>query len=85
MLEEILKMQAFHHNHVMSLTGVCLDGGAGPVIVMPYMANGSLLDYLRKKRDTLILDEDASSDKVTMAYNVSELTLIGGKNLHASY
>ena len=40
--EEVLKMQAFHHLHVMSLVGVCLDSGAGPALVMPYMANGSL-------------------------------------------
>ena len=62
--EEVLKMQAFHHLHVMSLIGVCLDSGAGPAIVMPYMANGSLLDYLRKERDSLLLDENASSNKV---------------------
>ncbi len=59
-------MKDFHHNHVMSLTGVCLDGGAGPAIVMPYMAHGSLLDYLRKKRDNLLLDEDASPEKVQL-------------------
>ena len=48
----------------MSLVGVCLDAGAGPAIVMPYMANGSLLDYLRKERDSLLLDDDASPNKV---------------------
>ena len=64
--EEVLKMQAFQHSHVMSLVGVCLDSGAGPAIVMPYMANGSLLDYLRKERDSLLLDENASPDKVQL-------------------
>ena len=62
--EEVLKMQAFHHLHVMSLIGVCLDSGAGPAIVMPYMENGSLLDYLRKDRNSLLLAGDASPNKV---------------------
>ena len=62
--EEVLKMQAFHHNHVMSLIGVCLDSGAGPAVVMPYMANGSLLDYLRKERASLLLHDDATATKV---------------------
>ena len=56
-------MQAFQHRHIISLVGVCL--GAGPAIVMPYMANGSLLDYLRKERDSLLLDEDAPPNKVS--------------------
>ena len=64
LIQEVLKMKAFHHIHVMSLVGVCLDAGAGPAIVMPYMANGSLLDYLRKERDSLLLDDDASPNKV---------------------
>ena len=57
-------MQAFHHPHVMPLVGVCLDSGAGPAIVMPYMGNGSLLDYLRKERTNLLLHDDASATKV---------------------
>ena len=64
LVEEVKKMQEFHHINVMSLVGVCLDSGAGPAIVMPYMANGSLLDYLRKERDNLLLDRDASPNKV---------------------
>ena len=57
-------MQTFHLPHVMSLVGVCLDSGAGPAIVMPYMENGSLLDYLRKERANVLLDDDASATKV---------------------
>ena len=66
LVEEVMKMQAFHHSHVMPLIGVCLDGGAGPAIVMPYMANGSLLNYLRKERGSLLLDENASPNKVLL-------------------
>ena len=51
-------MSRFKHPHVMGLIGVCLDAGSAPYIVMPYMANGSLLDYLKKERSNLVLTED---------------------------
>ncbi len=64
MVCEVNKMQDFDHPHVMSLIGVCLDAGPGIAIVMPYMANGSLLDYLKKERDNLELDDDWEIDQV---------------------
>ncbi len=64
MVSEITKMQEFHHPHVMSLIGVCLDAGSGVSIVMPYMTNGSLLDYLKKERSTLELAKGEDSEKV---------------------
>ena len=60
-------MQEFHHPHVMPLIGVCLDAGPGVSIVMPYMSNGSLLDYLKKERSILELAEGEDSDKVYFA------------------
>ena len=57
-------MQNFDHPCVMSLIGVCLDAGHGIAIVMPYMANGSLFDYLKKERDNLELDDDCEIDQV---------------------
>ena len=60
-LEESLKMSRFSHAHVMSLTGVCLEAG---YIIMPYMANGSLLTYLRRERKNLVLHE-SDEDEVT--------------------
>ena len=48
-------MHEFEHTHVLSLRGVCLDGGPAPYILMPFMANGSLLTYLKKNRDTLLV------------------------------
>ena len=56
-MEESLKMSRFKHPHVMGLIGVCLDAGPAPYIVMPYMANGCLLDYLKKERSNLILTD----------------------------
>ena len=53
LLSECIKMKSLNHLHVMTLKGVCLDGGPVPYIVLPYMANGSLLSYLKKERSSL--------------------------------
>ena len=70
MLKECSKMDKFSHPNVLALIGVCLDGGPAPYIIMPFMANGSLLSYIRKNRETLVVscedkgDEDVSTIKV---------------------
>ena len=56
LLQECVKMSKFNHPNVLKLSGVCLDGGPAPYIVMPFMANGSLLAYLREERGQLLLD-----------------------------
>ena len=65
-MEESLKMSRFKHAHVMGLIGVCLDSGSAPYIVMPYMANGSLLKYLKRERKNIVLTEDADEDDVML-------------------
>ena len=55
-------MKYFKHRHVMPLIGVCLDSGVG--VVMPFMANGSVLSYLKKEKETLLLNEDADIEQV---------------------
>ena len=55
-------MKYFKHRHVMPLIGVCLDSGVG--VVMPFMANGSVLSYLKKERMALLLNEDADIEQV---------------------
>ena len=67
-VEESLKMSRFKHPHVMSLIGVCLDAGPAPYIVMPYMANGCLLDYLRRERDTLVFQESIKDEQVHLQH-----------------
>ena len=64
MISEITKMKDFQHPNVMSLIGVCLDAGPGVSIVMPFMANGSLLDYLKRERNNLYVKDDAELDTV---------------------
>ena len=65
MLAEITKMKDLHHPNVMSLIGVCLDAGPGVSIVMPFMANGSLLDYLKKERDKFCLPDTSELEDVS--------------------
>ena len=46
------------HPNVMPLLGVCMDAGAGVSLIMPYMEQGSLLDYLRRERKNLVILND---------------------------
>ena len=65
MLKECANMYNFDHPNVLTLMGVCLDGGTAPYIIMPFMANGSLLAYLKKKRETLVVSlSDKDEDEV---------------------
>ena len=64
-IEESLKMSRFKHAHVMGLIGLCLDGGPAPLIIMPFMANGSLLKYLKMERDNLIVTDENDEDEVS--------------------
>ena len=66
-MEESVKMKQFSHPNVMSLIGVCIDAGPAPYIIMPFMANGSLLSYLRKERPNLLLNETADEDLVRIS------------------
>jgi len=63
-IEEGVKMKQFNHPNVMSLIGLCIDAGPAPYIIMPFMANGSLLSYLRRERPNLLLNETADEDLV---------------------
>ena len=57
-------MKHFDHPNVLHLIGVCLDAGPAPYVVMPYMANGSLLHYLKKARDDIVLPVGGDDDVV---------------------
>ena len=61
-------MSRFTHPHVMGLIGVCLDSGPAPFIVMPFMANGSLLYYLKRERKNIVLSEDDDADTVSLLF-----------------
>ena len=63
-VSEVSQMQDLSHPNVMSLIGVCVDSSQGPSIIMPYMANGSVLDYLKKERKDLQLNFDAEIEEI---------------------
>ena len=56
-------MLSFDHPNVMSLIGVCLDGEM-PLLIMPFMSNGSILDYMKHHKEELLLGSEAEEDKV---------------------
>ena len=56
-------MLSFNHPNVMSLIGVCFNGGV-PLLIMPFMVNGTLLDYVKKNRDTLYFELPADNKQV---------------------
>ena len=69
--EEVLKMQYFKHPNVMSLIGVCENFCGGPAVVMPFMVNGSVLDYLRREKKSLVLDTESQESMVCTLYACS--------------
>ena len=67
-MEEGVKMKHFDHPNVLHLIGVCLDAGPAPYVVMPYMANGSLLHYLKKERNNIVLPVEVDDDVVRESF-----------------
>ena len=63
-MDESVKMKRFDHPNVISLIGVCVDAGIAPYLIMPFMANGSLLAYLKQNRDELMLPDTTDEDIV---------------------
>jgi len=55
LLDEALCMKNLDHSNILTLIGVCMDEASTPWIVMPYMANGSLLVHLRKTHNNYVL------------------------------
>lgn len=71
-VEEFLKeaklMNNFNHKHILQLIGVCLDNDPN-FIIMELMEEGDLLSYLRKNRQTNVLN---LSDYGQMCIDVAE-------------
>ena len=74
MLKECSRMSTFDHVNVLTLKGVCLDGGPAPYIIMPFMANGSLLAYLKKNRKSLVISSEDANGDVSKANLCENLT-----------
>ena len=46
-------MLSLEHTNVMSLLGVCVARDV-PVLIMPFMTNGSVLEYVKHRKDELL-------------------------------
>ena len=51
------------HPNVLIPLGICLESEV-PYLIMPLMERGSLLMYLRKEKDNLLIPEDTEIDLV---------------------
>ena len=56
-------MASFDHPNVMSLIGMCFDGEV-PLLIMPFMSGGSVLDYVVQNRDILYFPDGSSQNEV---------------------
>ena len=70
LLKECVKMYEFDHPNVLKLSGVCLDGGPAPYIIMPYMENGSLLAHLKEERQSFVLAPENTDPEETVSTGI---------------
>ena len=68
-------MLSFKHPNVMSLIGLCFDGDV-PMIIMPFMSDGSVLEYVRQNREHLFFTVLSSEDKVTFVSKYKLLVVV---------
>ena len=63
LMKELTTMVSFNHPNVMPLIGACLDKEI-PLIIMPFMSNGSVLESVKKNKVELFLPEEATRMEV---------------------
>lgn len=59
-------MLSFDHPHVMSLIGVSMDRDV-PLLIMPFMANGSVLEYVKHHKEQLLHVSEVIESLVNMS------------------
>ena len=70
-------MKDFSHLNVLTLMGVALDARGSPCLVMPYMSNGSLCEYLRKEHNRAeLLWERGAELELVVSSKLIILTII---------
>lgn len=55
-LNEALIMKDFNHPNVLTLIGITLDKGEFPMVILPFMQNGSLLSYIRNENNVGLMN-----------------------------
>ena len=61
--KEVSMMLSFHHPNVMPLIGVCMDREM-PLLIMPFMNNGSVLEYVKNHKKELFMSSEAKEENV---------------------
>ena len=56
-------MSLFVHPNVMPLIGVCFDEEK-PLLIMPFMSKGNVLEYVKQNKADLHKDQEASEVEV---------------------
>jgi len=73
MVKESLKMEGLEHPHVLNIIGVCMDAGPAPYIIMPFIANGSLLAYVKKEKMNLVILKDTADNDLASSVKLELL------------
>ena len=63
LLKEMTTMLSFTHPNVMSLIGLCFDGEI-PLLIMPFMSSGNVLEFVKKNKEKLHLSREAKEVEV---------------------
>ena len=61
--KRVSTMLSFEHSNVMSLIGVCIDGEM-PLLIMPFMSNGSVLEFIKRDKALFLLSNEATQQEV---------------------
>ena len=56
LLKEVSIMITFSHPNVMPLVGLSFDADT-PLIIMPFMSKGNVLEFVREQREKLYITE----------------------------
>ena len=63
LLREVTTMSLLIHPNVMPLIGMCFDEEM-PLLIMPFMSNGNVLEYVKQNEVDLCKDLEASEVEV---------------------
>jgi len=72
LIKEITTMLSFDHPNVMTLIGVSLDRES-PLLIMPFMSKGSVLDYVKHHKEELLHTSEAETAQVVIKASHSNL------------
>ena len=66
-------MISFDHPNVMSVIGVSVDREI-PFLIMPFMTNGSVLEYVKHNKEELLYTSEATEAQVCQSVMYKDTT-----------